>query len=76
MTSQTDKILGIIADHLVQEARHVIPTAHIFNDLGADQLDELEIIMALEEEFEIEMKDGDYELVSDFIAEVEAGTEQ
>lgn len=71
MSQTTDKILGIIAHHLGQEAKYVVPSAHIFNDLGADQLDELEIIMTLEEEFKIEIKDGDYELVSEFIAEVE-----
>ena len=52
-----DKVKGIVVDQLEVEADRVTPEASFANDLGADSLDTVELVMALEEEFEIEIPD-------------------
>jgi acyl carrier protein len=47
----------IVADQLGVETSAVVPQASFQNDLGADSLDTVELVMALEEEFEIEIPD-------------------
>lgn len=54
MTTQ-EKIRGILVDQLGIDEAEVVSNASLANDLGADSLDYVEIVMALEEEFEIEM---------------------
>jgi acyl carrier protein len=56
-----DKIKAIIVDQLGVEDEEVTPEASFIEDLGADSLDIVELIMALEEEFEIEVPDEDAE---------------
>ena len=59
-----DKIKSIIVDQLGVKAEEVVPTASFTNDLGADSLDTVELVMALEEEFGIEIPDEDAEKIS------------
>lgn len=58
-----DKIKTIIADQLGVKLEEVMPKASFVDDLGADSLDTVELIMALEEEFEIEIADEDAEKI-------------
>jgi acyl carrier protein len=52
-----ETVKKIVADQLSVEAAEVTPTASFANDLSADSLDVVELVMALEEEFEIEIPD-------------------
>ncbi|MFO8085705.1 MAG: acyl carrier protein [Desulfobacterales bacterium] len=56
-----DKIKKIIAEKLGVEANEVVPEASFVDDLGADSLDLVELIMSMEEEFEIDISDDDAE---------------
>ena len=56
-----DKIKAIIAEQLGVKPEEVTPQASFIDDLGADSLDTVELIMALEEEFNIEIPDEDAE---------------
>jgi acyl carrier protein len=59
--SVEDKIKKIIAEKLGVEASEVVPEASFVDDLGADSLDLVELIMSMEEEFEIDISDEDAE---------------
>ena len=52
-----DKVKQIIVDQLGVEESEVTPTASFVDDLGADSLDRVELIMALEESFDLEIPD-------------------
>ena len=52
-----ERVKNIIVEQLGVEADQVKPEAQFVNDLGADSLDTVELIMALEEEFDIEITD-------------------
>ncbi|MGD1909728.1 MAG: acyl carrier protein [Rivularia sp. (in: cyanobacteria)] len=52
-----DKVKKIVAEQLGVEDEKIIPNANFANDLGADSLDTVELVMALEEEFDIEIPD-------------------
>jgi len=56
-----DKVKSIIAEQLGVKPEEVTPAASFVDDLGADSLDTVELIMALEEEFNIEIPDEDAE---------------
>ncbi len=56
-----EKIKAIIAEQLGVKPEEVTPQASFIDDLGADSLDTVELIMALEEEFNIEIPDEDAE---------------
>ena len=56
-----EKIKGIIAEQLGVKPEEVTPQASFIDDLGADSLDTVELIMALEEEFNVEIPDEDAE---------------
>jgi acyl carrier protein len=56
-----DKIKKIIADKLGVESTEVVPEASFVDDLGADSLDLVELIMSMEEEFDIDISDEDAE---------------
>ena len=56
-----DKVKSIIAEQLGVKPEEVTPTASFIDDLGADSLDTVELVMALEEEFGIEIPDEDAE---------------
>jgi len=53
MSNISKKVAGIIAKNLGIEESKVTPSSHLVNDLGADSLDVVEIIMKIEEEFTI-----------------------
>ncbi len=55
------KIKSIIAEQLGVKPEEVTPGASFVDDLGADSLDTVELIMALEEEFSVEIPDEDAE---------------
>ena len=52
-----DKVKKIIIDHLGSEETKVVENASFIDDLGADSLDQVELVMAFEEEFGIEIPD-------------------
>ncbi|OQA92699.1 MAG: Acyl carrier protein [Elusimicrobia bacterium ADurb.Bin231] len=51
------KVKEIVAEQLGVDADKVVPAASFINDLGADSLDTVELVMALEEEFKLEIPD-------------------
>lgn len=57
------KVKAIIVDQLGVEESEVTPEAHFVDDLGADSLDLVELIMALEEEFDLEVPDEEAEKI-------------
>ncbi|HEV8335988.1 MAG TPA: acyl carrier protein [Candidatus Polarisedimenticolia bacterium] len=70
-----EKVKGIIMEQLGVDAEEVTPEASFVNDLGADSLDTVELVMALEEAFKIEISDEDAEkiaTVSDAIKYIES----
>lgn len=58
-----DKITDIIVEQLGVKREEVTPEASFVDDLGADSLDTVELVMALEEEFGIEIPDEDAEKI-------------
>ena len=54
-----DKIKNIVVEQLMVDADQVTEDASFVDDLGADSLDTVELIMAFEEEFDIEIPDED-----------------
>jgi acyl carrier protein len=56
-----NKIRDIIAEQLGIGSEEISPDAHFARDLGADRLDFIELVMAFEEEFDIEISDEDAE---------------
>jgi len=58
-----EKVKKIIVEQLGVEAEEVTPEAKFIEDLGADSLDTVELIMALEEEFGVEIPDEDAEKI-------------
>ena len=58
-----NKVKKIIAKQLGVNEEQVVPAASFINDLGADSLDTVELVMALEEEFDIEIPDESAEKI-------------
>ncbi len=61
MAESLQKVTDIVVEQLGVNADQVKPEAKLIEDLGADSLDAVELVMALEEEFEIEVPDEDAE---------------
>ena len=59
-----EKVRGIIVEQLGVDAEEVVATASFVDDLGADSLDTVELVMALEEEFHLEISDEDAEKIA------------
>jgi len=77
MSEVGDKIKKIIVDHLGVDAEKVTDEASFIDDLGADSLDTVELVMAFEEEFGSEISDNEAEkilTVGDAIKFVENST--
>ena len=62
--STFDKVKDVIIDKLGVEEESIKSEAHFVNDLGADSLDTVELIMEFEEEFGIEIPDEDAENIT------------
>jgi len=58
-----ERVKKIIVEQLGVDAAEVNPQAHFVNDLGADSLDTVELVMALEEEFDTEIPDEQAEKI-------------
>ena len=74
-SSVEDKVKQIIVEQLGVDESEVTPTASFIDDLGADSLDTVELVMALEEGFGMEIPDEDAEkitTVKDTISYIEA----
>jgi acyl carrier protein len=56
-----ERICKIIAEQLSQDAEEVVPEASFIDDLGADSLDLVELVMHMEEEFDVEIPDEEAE---------------
>ncbi len=63
MASLQDRVKQIIVEQLGVEEAEVTPSASFIDDLGADSLDTVELVMAFEEAFEIEIPDEDAEKI-------------
>ncbi len=61
MEALTERVNVIIGDQLGVERANLVPEANLLDDLGADSLDVVELVMALEEEFGVEVPDEDVE---------------
>ena len=64
MSSIEDKVKSIVAEQLGVKEEEVTTEASFVDDLGADSLDTVELVMALEEEFETEIPDEDAEKIT------------
>ena len=63
MTDVAEKVKKIICEQLNVAEEDVVPTASFVDDLGADSLDQVELIMAMEEEFDVSISDEDAEKI-------------
>ena len=61
MSETADRVKKIVVEHLGVDAEKVVPTANFIEDLGADSLDTVELVMAFEEEFGVEIPDDQAE---------------
>jgi acyl carrier protein len=64
MPSVEERVKEIVIDQLGVDTKEVTPGASFIEDLGADSLDTVELVMALEEEFGMEIPDEDAEKIS------------
>ena len=64
MSDISERVKKIVVEHLGVEADKVTENASFIDDLGADSLDTVELVMAFEEEFGIEIPDEDAEKIS------------
>ncbi len=58
------RVKALIAENLGVDATKVVDEAHFVDDLGADSLDTVQLVMALEEEFGLEIPDADAEKIT------------
>lgn len=58
------RVKALIAENLGVDAAKVVDEAHFVDDLGADSLDTVQLVMALEEEFGLEIPDADAEKIT------------
>ena len=66
MSDIEDRVRKIVVEHLGVEAEKVTESASFIDDLGADSLDTVELVMAFEEEFGIEIPDDAAETIQTF----------
>ncbi len=74
-----DRVKELVVDQLGVSAEEVVPESTFVDDLGADSLDIVELVMAIEEEFGLEIPDDDAEKIQslqDAINYVEERTKQ
>ncbi len=63
MSEIADSIKKIVVEHLDVDAEKVTEKASFIDDLGADSLDNVELVMAFEEEFDVEIPDDAAETI-------------
>jgi acyl carrier protein len=66
MSDTAERVKKIVVEHLNVDAEKVTDTASFIEDLGADSLDTVELVMAFEEEFGIEIPDDAAETIQTF----------
>lgn len=64
MSNTLERVRKIVIDHLDPDPEKVTEKASFINDLGADSLDNIELVMAFEEEFDVEIPDADAENIT------------
>jgi acyl carrier protein len=64
MSDVSSKVVEIIKNKLAVDAAEIVPAASFTNDLGADSLDTVELIMEFEKEFSIQIPDEDAETIA------------
>ncbi len=77
MSDIAERVINIVVEHLGVEKEKVIDSASFIDDLGADSLDTVELVMAFEEEFGCEIPDDAAEkivTVKDAVAFIEENT--
>ena len=77
MSDTADRVKKIVVEHLGVEAEKVTDNGSFIDDLGADSLDTVELVMAFEDEFGVEVPDEDAEkllTVSDVVKYIEEKT--
>ena len=77
MSDIENRVKKIVVEHLGIDEGKVVETASFIDDLGADSLDTVELVMAFEEEFEIEIPDEEAEkiaTVQDAISYIESAS--
>lgn len=78
MEALTERVNTIVTDQLGVDRESLTPEANLLDDLGADSLDVVELVMALEEEFGIEVPDDDVEnirTIGDIVQYIETRAE-
>jgi acyl carrier protein len=79
MADVAEKVKNIICEQLDVPEADVVPPASFVDDLGADSLDQVELIMAMEEEFDLSISDEDAETIAtvqdaiDYITKAQGG---
>ena len=79
MADNTERVIDIVAEQLGVDKEKVKPETSFVNDLGADSLDTVELVMELEEEFNVNIPDDAAEKIEtvgqaiDFIKSAQAG---
>lgn len=63
MSAASEKVIEIICDQLTLDRSQVTPESSFLEDLGADSLDIVQLIMALEEEYHLEISDEEAEKI-------------
>ena len=63
MSDVAERVKKIVVEHLGVDADKVVDNANFIDDLGADSLDTVELVMAFEEAFDIEIPDEDAEKI-------------
>ncbi|MCP5368129.1 MAG: acyl carrier protein [Hyphomicrobiales bacterium] len=77
MSDIAERVKGIVVEHLGVDADKVVENASFIDDLGADSLDTVELVMAFEEEFGVEIPDDAAEkilTIKDAIDFIQANT--
>jgi len=64
MSTTAERVNNIVASQLGVEASEIKPESNFIDDLGADSLDTVELVMAFEDEFDIEIPEEDAEKIT------------
>lgn len=64
MSTIQERINQVVSEQLGVSVTDIKPESHIIDDLGADSLDKVELVMALEDEFDIEIPDHEAEAIT------------